>query len=266
MKRIEIKRGKINLAQIPLSAGVYLFINKKGDILYIGKAKSLRPRLSSYFRTPATNKSLILRQKAKAIKVITTPSDFEALLLEARLTKKYQPPYNTQLKDDKHYLYIKITHGLIPLITTSRKKKEKEASFFGPYPSSGAVRFLLTTLRKAFPYRSCLHLPQKPCLYADLGLCPAPCSKKPQAIKENKKNITQISRILQGESKQIIAFYQKKMRLKSKREQFEEAALYKKIIDQLNWLTEKRIDPLFLKINFSTTFPLGKSFRRCTNF
>ncbi len=247
MKKIEIRRGKINLAQVPLSAGVYLFINKKGDILYVGKAKSLRPRLSSYFRAPATNKSLILRQKAKAIKIIPTPSDFEALLLEARLIKKYQPPYNTQLKDDKHYLYIKITQDPVPLIATSRKKEEEKASFFGPYPSSGTVRFLLTTLRKIFPYRSCPHLPKKPCLYADLKLCPAPCSQEPRAIKENKKNINQISRILQGKSKQIIHFYQKKMHQEIEGEQFEKAALYKKIIDQLNWLTEKRIDPLFFE-------------------
>jgi len=159
-----LKITKINLKEIPQTSGVYLFLDPAGKAIYIGKAINLRHRLANYFQGQVSHKTAQIIKNAEKIRIITTASDFEALLLEAKLIKTHQPKYNVSLKDDKRYLYIKITREDWPQVGTARKTTPG-ATLFGPFPSAKTVRFILKQIRTIFPYRSCSNLPKKPCLY-----------------------------------------------------------------------------------------------------
>ncbi|KUK83560.1 MAG: Excinuclease ABC subunit C [Microgenomates bacterium 39_6] len=243
----EINLKKFSPKKIPQKPGVYLFLNKRGQPIYIGKATNLRSRLSSYFQKNITKKTSQITKNAKTLKFIITKSDFAALLLEAKLINQHQPKYNVVLKDDKRYLYIKITQEDFPQIGTARKTTPG-ATLFGPFPSAKTVRFILKKIRTIFPYRSCRQIPSKACLYYHLGLCPALClNNSPKDKKDYQKQIGKIKKILSGQSQSIINQYQKIMKKAAQKEDYETAQKAKKIVDSLNFLTQQRVDPnLFL--------------------
>ncbi|MDD3531953.1 MAG: GIY-YIG nuclease family protein [Candidatus Shapirobacteria bacterium] len=247
MKKKEIKTAEFDPKKVPKDSGVYLFLNLNKQPVYIGKAANLRSRLSSYFQKNTTKKTNRILKQAKKIRLIITDSEFAALLLEAQLINQYQPKYNTCLKDDKRYLYIKITSEDWPQVGTARKTTSK-ATLFGPFPSAKTVRFILKQVRTIFPYRSCQNLPPKACLYHHLRLCPAPCiNNDSKNQKEYQKQIRKIKKILSGEAKTIINQHQIKMRQAARKEDYETAQRMKKIIDGLIFLSKQRVDPgLFL--------------------
>ncbi|MBP8591367.1 GIY-YIG nuclease family protein [Candidatus Shapirobacteria bacterium] len=233
------------LKKIPPKPGVYLFLDQKGKPLYVGKAANLKNRLGAYLgkKAPLERKTKLLVQEAKKLKIIILPSEFEALLLEANLIKQFQPPYNTKLKDDKHYLYIKITAGKYPQVGVARRQTAN-AELFGPYPSAKTVRLLLREIRRIFPYRSCRILPPKPCLYYQINLCPAPCvNQDKKSTLAYQRQISQIKKLLEGKSDRLIKEYDRKMRQEAKKENFEKAAHFKEIKEKLIWLTEERTAP-----------------------
>ncbi len=254
MKAKDLKIAKINFKKIPNTSGVYLFLDSTKKAIYIGKAVNLRHRLSGYFQGKITNKTAQIIKNANKIKLIPTASEFAALLLEAKLIKKHQPKYNVSLKDDKHYLYIKITKEDWPQVGTARKTTHG-ATLFGPFPSAKSVRLILKQIRKIFPYRSCRKILKKPCLsdkqaclYYYLGLCPAPCiNNTPENKKKYHQQIEKIKKILSGQSQVLINQYERKMKKASQKADYETALEAKKIRDGLIFLTQQRVDPnLFL--------------------
>ena len=174
----DIKSFLKGLTRLP---GIYKMFNSQGDIIYIGKAKNLKNRVSSYFRTQSTSpKQLAMVSKISSIEVVITHTEGEALLLESQLIKRYKPRYNICLRDDKSYPYIYIsTDQDFPQITFHRGAKNKPGQYFGPYPSAGAVRETLKILQKIFPIRQCedsyFKNRSRPCLQYQIERCSGPC-------------------------------------------------------------------------------------------
>lgn len=232
------------IKKVPDVPGIYQFIDSQGKILYIGKAKSLKRRILSYFQNknlgPKTNLMVSKIADTKFIKVF---SEFEALLLEAALIKENQPFYNTNAKDDKSPLYIKITSDEIPLITAVRNEKPKRGVYLkGPFPNSKTAKDVLKIIRKIFPY--CHHKnPRRPCLYVHLGLCPYPY-KSNDSKNSYLRNIERIKKLLKGQSKRVILELKRVMEILSKNQEFEQANDIKIKIQQLEFLISSYHSPL----------------------
>lgn len=239
----------------------------------MGKAKNLKNRVSSYF----TNKSLhprtrLLVSHIRKIKITIVESEFESLLLEAALIKKYLPRYNAKLTDDKAYPLIRITiHNDSPAVLTARRADDPTSLYFGPYPDVKAMRMVLRILRRIFPFQSVLNHPKKICLYHHLGLCP--ClpyfveADKREALsgkrKENetkllpsrytldayKKTLKHISDFLDGGTKKVLKDLAKERDLRSKAEQYEDASLVQKQIDAINLVTHPQHKPFEYQTN-----------------
>ena len=224
---------KNKIASVPDAAGVYIFKDSKGQILYVGKAKSLRKRLSSYLGRDLSSKTIALMSNVSDVEYRLTPTESLALLLEASLIHKYMPRYNVSLRDDKSFPLVKITHEEFPAICITRKRKLDAAYYFGPYTNARLLREALKIIRRYFPYRSCKQLPREACIYYRIGLSPAPCIGKINK-KEYAKTIENISLILEGKTEALIKKLSQEMNLKSKEQKFEEAA---KIRDKIKALS-----------------------------
>ncbi len=225
-------KAKIKL--LPLTSGVYLFKNSHGEIIYIGKAVSLRRRVESYFRSNQQSlKTDLLVEHICDIDFIPTDREAEALLLEASLIKQHQPKYNIELKDGKTYPYIQITKEEFPLISVvrinTRKNKNVKADFYGPYVNPSLIREALNIIRKIFHFRSCETLPNKPCLDFHIGLCDAPCIKN-ISKQEYLRNVRYVRLILEGKKDSLYTSLQKEMERLAQAKDFEAAA---KIRDQI---------------------------------
>ena len=174
---------KEKLAGLPDAPGVYLMRGERGDVVYVGKARSLRSRVRSYFRRgDRTAKTISLAQRVADLEVIVTDSEIEALLLENNLIKEHRPPFNVTFRDDKGYLYVKVTtNETYPRIGTTRRLLKDGALYFGPFTSAKSLRQTLKLLNRLFPYRTCtidMGTPiPRPCLKFHLGLCLAPCTR-----------------------------------------------------------------------------------------
>lgn len=218
-----------------------MFFDEQGKILYVGKAKNLKARVSSYFTSPhdlePKTQQLVLH--IQKIKITVVESELESLLLEAFYIKKFTPKYNIKLVDNKTYPLIKITvHDKYPAVFMTRKINDKKSLYFGPYPSSSSVKLVLKTIRRAFPYMSTTNHAKKVCLYNHIGLCPClPVHDTIEKRREYKKNIRQIIRILEGESPKIIKELERERDKASKEEAYEEAAQLQKKIVALNFIT-----------------------------
>ncbi len=165
----------------PSSSGVYLWRNKEETVIYVGKAKNLKNRLSSYFSGGRAIKTELLVSNAASIEYITTANEYEAFLLENNLIKKYSPRYNIQLKDGKSYPVLKITNEEFPRFYKTRQVHRTDgASYFGPYPDSGALDTFIDSLYKVYPVRHCRTFKKReaPCMYYHIGRCKAPCCNK----------------------------------------------------------------------------------------
>lgn len=241
-----LKAKKI-VRKLPDNAGVYLFWQKATPI-YIGKAKSLKNRVASYFTNHLAAKTASMVDESDKLTFLKVNSELEALLLEATLIRKHQPKYNSACKDDKHPLYIRITKEEYPKVLTARKKdlKEKNLAVFGPFPNSSNVHSVLKMLRSIFPY-SDHKLGKRPCFYHQIGLC-NPCPSEIEQIKNEKlkskirqkylRNIRIIRRILSGNIERVFNELRKGMEEASKREDFEEAAEIREKIRRLEYITQ----------------------------
>ena len=229
---------------MPELPGVYQFYDTDGNLLYIGKAKSLKKRVSSYFnRTNQTNNKLrTLVRKIASIKFVVVDSESDALLLENVLIKKHQPKYNILLKDDKTYPWICIKNEPFPRVFSTRNYIEDGSIYFGPYTSGRLVKTLLDLTKSLFPLRTCnLNLSQqmiakgkyKPCLEYQIGNCLAPCIGL-QEESEYRVNIDAIKKILQGNLSDVLKWLNQEMKRFADDYQFERAQMLKNKIDILH--------------------------------
>lgn len=225
----------IDLKTLPETPGCYLYHSSDGKIIYIGKAINLKKRISQYFkRNDALGpKTKILVSQIASIETKTVNSEIEALVLESSLIKKYLPKYNSQLRDNKSYLYICISKSKIPIIFTAHSSNlPQNADIYGPFPDGSSVKSLLKTVRRLFPFRSTENHPKTDCLYCHLGLCPGPNPDQ----KTYHQNIIKIKKILNGHFKALLISLNKEMKLASQLENFESALIIKNQIDALNYI------------------------------
>ncbi len=222
-----------DLPPLPEAPGVYLW--KQGEeVLYVGKAKSLRARVRSYFH--AEGKPLRIAQEATSLDFIATRDEVEALLLEANLIKAHRPPYNVLLKDDKHYPFLKLTREPFPTLLVVRRVEEDGAKYYGPFPEAGALRRIKTLIDRYFPLRKNSGYPMRrrryPCLNHSMGRCLAPCVglADPEAYGEV---VRQVEAVLEGKVDWLLAHLEAKMREAARRLEFERAA---EIRDQMEAL------------------------------
>lgn len=226
-------RLKDKIATLPQAPGVYIFKDAAGKIIYIGKAKSLKKRVESYFSRELSAKTQALVSNIADIEYKLCQTESMALLLEAGLVHKYKPKYNVSLRDDKSFPFVKITNERFPVVCITRKREPDGARYFGPYTNVKLLRQALKIIRRSFPYRTCKRLPRQACIYYRLKLSPAPCIGK-ITKQEYTRTIKNICLILEGKTDTLIKKLSQEMDLKSRHLEFEQAA---KIRDQVNALS-----------------------------
>lgn len=229
--------NEINL--LPTKPGCYLMHDIDDNIIYIGKAKNLKNRVSQYFNRPHTGKTAAMVSHVDHFEIIITRTEKEAFILEMNLIQKHLPRYNILLKDDKHYPYIAIHKVQDPYISIARNINDKKCDYFGPFPESSNAYEMINILNKFFPLRKCHHIPKSPCLYYHLGQCLAPCIN--EVSKEKYSNIIDsIKLFLKGNNKDIVVEVKSKIKKCSDELDFETAEEYKKILDSLNHINDRQ--------------------------
>ena len=236
------------LKKLPAKPGVYLMHDARGQIIYVGKARILKNRVRQYFQKGASRSIKIdhMVSHIDYFEYIITDSEMEALVLECNLIKEHRPRYNTMLKDDKAYPYIKVTvQEDFPRVLFCRKVKRDGARYFGPYTSAGAVKETLELMHKVYRIRNCNRvLPrdtgkERPCLYYQMHQCDAPC----QAFvskEEYRSNIEEALDFLSGNDKRLIKDLKAKMEKASADLEFEEAARYRDLLESVKRIDEKQ--------------------------
>ena len=230
--------------KFPDLPGVYLFKDKEGAVIYVGKAKSLKNRVSSYFQKPQESpKTRALISEYKSVDFITTPTELEALLLERQLINKHKPRFNVMWKDDKQYPYLKLTlNEEWPRLIMVRKKEDDGAKYFGPFESK-SVRETIRLIKKLFPIRWCKESPlkfrQQPCLQYHLRHCPAPCIGG-IGRDEYQNYLNAIIKVLEGDLSSAIKCLNDEMSLAAKSQRFEQAARLRDRIDNLSRILQKK--------------------------
>lgn len=234
---------KTKLSLVPLKPGCYQMYNKDGIIIYVGKAKILKNRLSSYFTGSHDAKTTQMVSEVVNFEYIITRSETEAFLLEINFIKEYRPHYNIMLMDDKTYPYICLTNETNPrLIVTrdaSKLNRKNNNKLFGPYPNVKACRDTVEVLNKVYPFRKCNNIPKKHCLYYDMGQCLGPCERE---IKKSEYNayISSVTKFLNGNNDVLLDLLNKKMEEASNSLEFEKAIEYRDIINNASAIMEKQ--------------------------
>ncbi len=233
---------EIQLSSLPNNPGVYQFYDGENKILYVGKAKNLKKRVSSYFmKNHEYGKTRVMVKKISRIDHIVVPTESDALLLENNLIKKYRPRYNVLLKDDKSYPWICIKNERFPRIFPTRKLIKDGSEYYGPYTSMKTVRTLLDLIKSVYPLRTCNYdLSQekinsgkyKVCLEYHLGNCKGPCEGL-QSLEEYNQQIVDIREIIKGNFKSSLHYFKGQMKALAKEMKFEEAQRIKDKIDVL---------------------------------
>ncbi|QLB44298.1 excinuclease ABC subunit UvrC [Mannheimia pernigra] len=237
--------AKSFLADVPHQPGVYRMYDGTGTIIYVGKAKDLKKRLSSYFRANLPNrKTEALVSHIAHIETTLTHSETEALLLEHNYIKENQPKYNVLLRDDKAYPYILLTKHPHPRVTSFRGSKKMSGEYFGPYPNATAVRETLYLLQKIFPVRQCEDSYYKnrsrPCLQYQIGRCLAPCVEGYCTQEEYNNQVKLVRLFLQGKDHQVVEYLIGKMESAAENLEFEMAARYRDQIQLVREVMEKQ--------------------------
>lgn len=219
-----------NPNDLPDKTGVYIMKNSQDRVIYVGKSVSLKKRVKSYFKeSPDSVKTEIMMKQFHSLEYIITDTEKEALILEANLIKKYRPPYNVRLKDDKRYPYIKITNEQFPRILITRHISSDGSHYFGPFTDAGSVKKTVKFVNSLFKIRDCKRM-DGPCLNYQIDLCHAPCNGK-ISKKEYKKLINKIDLFFQGKYSKVMAGLEEEMNEAAHKQEFEKAAV---IRDQMN--------------------------------
>ena len=225
--------------RLPRSPGVYLMKNMDEKVIYVGKASSLKDRVSQYFRESDSPKTRMLMNNIEGLEYIVTGTEVEALVLESNLIKEHAPRYNVKLRDDKAYPFIKITNEEYPRICIARRRERDGAQYFGPYPGSRSVRALIKMASSLGIRRCRKKLPCTPCLNYHIKQCIAPCIGA--VTKEEYLGIIRnVSELLRGRSSQLIQSLTHEMAYFSKDQEYEKAARIRDQINALRELSEKQ--------------------------
>ena len=240
------------LAALPASTGVYILRDKKGKPIYIGKAKSLRDRVRSYFRDDgaASHKAPEILRRIADVDTMVTGSEAEALILESNLIKEYSPRYNIQLRDDKTYPYIKVTiREPFPRVFVTRRLVKDGSRYFGPYADVGHMRRALRAIKKLYTIRSCHYdlpdqAPQRPCLDYYIGRCKAPCVDY-QSEADYRKMIDEVLMVLRGHTGKLAEKLRERMTEAAETLAFERAAELRDVLRGLEEIERRQlaIDP-----------------------
>jgi excinuclease ABC subunit C len=230
------------ITSLPEEPGIYQYFDKLDQIIYVGKAKNIKKRVSSYFnKTQENNKTRLLVKSIANIKYIVVKSELDALLLENNLIKTYQPKYNIQLKDDKTFPWIVVTNESFPRVFSTRQKELVNGTLFGPYPNVKTMNVLLGLIREMYPLRTCsldlsakklAEKKYKTCLEFHIGKCLGPCVQL-QTETEYNTMIEEIELLLKGKTYSLIQALRKKMLYLSESYKFEEAQKLKLTIEQI---------------------------------
>lgn len=232
-------REKLKL--LTTEPGCYLMKNDDDKVIYVGKAKNLKRRVSSYFNREHTGKTKALVENIKDFEYIVTATEVESLLLEINLIKKYSPKYNILLKDNKSYPYIEITNEKYPRLIISRPRKVKghKGKLFGPYPNANAARRTVELLNRIYPFRKCHTLDKKVCLYYHIGQCLGYCEKK---IDDSviRQMISEVTSFLKGNYDEVRKKISDLMYESSNSLNFERAIEYKEMLEYIDKVLEKQ--------------------------
>ncbi|HWT73616.1 MAG TPA: excinuclease ABC subunit UvrC [Mobilitalea sp.] len=236
------------LKKLPAKPGVYIMRNNKDEIIYVGKAIILKNRVRQYFQN-SRNHTEKIKQMVEHIdhfEYIITDSELEALVLECNLIKEHMPKYNTMLKDDKTYPYIRVTlNEAFPKVSMSREQKKDKAKYFGPYTSVTAVKDTLELLRKIYKIRTCIRIlpkdigKERPCLYYHMGQCDAPCQGY-ISKDEYKANIDEVIEFLNGNYARVAKMLEEKMAAASEALEFEKAAQYRDLLGYVKQIASRQ--------------------------
>jgi len=234
-----------HLATLPMGPGVYRMLDARGDVLYIGKARSLRKRVTSYTKLQGlTIRIQRMVRQVCSVEVTTTHTEAEALLLEANLVKQVQPPFNVLLKDDKSFPYILVAHDHpYPAITKHRGARDIPGEYFGPFASTGAVHVTLNAMSRAFPLRSCSDSEfagrSRPCLQYQIKRCTAPCVGRITEA-DYLKVVDEAKGFLSGKNRQVLDIWQGRMQQAADQRDYETAAELRDRIRALAHITQKQ--------------------------
>lgn len=236
---MDLIREKLKL--LTTEPGCYLMKDENDKIIYVGKAKNLKRRVSSYFNKEQIGKTKALVENIKNFEYIVTSTEVESLLLEINLIKKYMPKYNILLKDNKSYPYIEITNEKYPRLVISRPKKLKnhKGKLFGPYPNAAAARNIVELLNRIYPFRKCHTLGDKPCLYYQIGECLGYCKHDVPKERINEM-ISEVSSFLKGNYNEVRKKIKVNMMEASDNLNFERAIEYKKMLEYIDTILEKQ--------------------------
>ncbi|MBO8427184.1 MAG: excinuclease ABC subunit C [Firmicutes bacterium] len=232
-------RIKEDILLLPDKPGCYQMFNSDNEIIYIGKAKNLKKRVSQYFLRSQSGKTFAMVSHVAYFKIIITKTEKEAFILEMNLIQKYLPRYNILLKDDKHYPYIALHKVKDPYISIARNLKDKKCEYFGPFPLSTNAYEMVNLLNKLFPLRKCQHVPNTPCLYYHLGQCLAPCINK-ISDEQYDEIFNKIKKFLRGDNKEILKEIEEKIKNYSDKLDFENANELKKFYDAIKHINDKQ--------------------------
>lgn len=237
---------RFHSSDYPAKPGVYLMKDKQGSVIYVGKAKSLRSRLSSYFRGNLEPKTGLLMKHVHSIDFVLTKDPHEALILESNLIKSHQPRYNMVLKDAKHFSYLAVTKERFPRLLVARKNSKgqfrtRNAKFFGPFIEGSKRAVSARYLRKLFKIRICKRLPKKECLQYHIGNCDAPCVGK-VSEGDYSRNVEALCSVIAGKSgaRNLIRNLKQRMRVASDKEDYETAAALRDQIESLKIFFERQ--------------------------
>lgn len=234
----------------PHQSGVYLMKDREGEILYIGKAKDLKKRVTSYLKVEGV-KTASLLERVKALEYIVTTNEKEALILESNLIKKHRPRYNVDLRDDKQFPCLRLSlEDPFPRLQVVRKIKKDKALYFGPFSSAGKMRETVHYLHRVFPLRQCRHKdpPQRsrPCLYYQTGKCPGPCHGK-ISLEEYGQRVREVIYFLEGRNRELLKGLKKQMLQASEALRFEEAAVLR---DRIRAISETLKEQMVVSTRF----------------
>ncbi len=242
-RKENFEKAKAKAHALPLNSGCYLMKDEEGTVIYVGKAKSLRKRVSQYFLPNRDRKTSALVEKIRDIDHIITGNDYEALVLENNLIKKYNPHYNIMLKDGKSYPMIRISHEDFPKVFKTRRILKDGSDYYGPFPDASKMADYLDLIDRLFNLRKCstpLRMREKPCLYYHIGRCSAPCCGK-ISKEEYGKNIDRIRRFLSGESDELERQIRDEMLVASKAMEYEVAAKKRDMLVAIQSVTKAQM-------------------------
>ena len=236
------------LKKLPGRPGVYIMHDEHDDIIYVGKAISLKNRVRQYFQSSRNKSAKILQmvERIRRFEYIVTDSELEALVLECNLIKEHRPKYNTMLKDDKTYPFIKVTLGEeYPRVLFSRMMKKDKSRYFGPYTSAGAVKDTIDLIKKLYKIRSCNKTfprdigKERPCLYYHIGQCNAPCQGN-FTKEQYRESVAQAVDFLAGNHAPVVKMLEEKMNQASEEMEFEKAIEYRDLIRSIHQVSERQ--------------------------